>query len=188
MDTSAETSASLVKTAVARVFQQCGSHLTVKEAVLIALASRCRDRDDVIRNLFSERDVNLYLSTSLDAIQPSVAEFGALVRQAVSHSSATAVAQARRPELAPRLEEIQRALRCTLSETRQREHWARPGVALAAFAALHFDDCDAFVDSAVWGAVRADVRRLEELHQQLARKQTALSLLSGSLEALACGF
>lgn len=188
MDVDAKASATLVKTAIARVFERCGAHLSVQNAAFLALASRCRDRNDVVQNVFSTRDVSLYIDDALDALQPSVDEFGALVRQAVAHASADAAAQAKRPELAPHVSQMERALKCTLSETRQRDHWQRPAVALATFAALHFEDCSAFVDAAVWGAVRADLRRLDELHQRVARGQTQLSLLSGSLEALACGF
>ena len=83
--------------------------------------------------------------------------------------------------------QMERALGCTLSELRQKAHWGNAAVRLAAVLSLYYEDPLDYVDTAVWGTVRADKRRVEDLHERLAHESAPLLLLSSAAEALVDG-
>ena len=140
-----------------------------------------------VRSLFARRHAALLLSHA-DALQPSASEFGAIVRFACASKPALAQELLARAEMRTAVERMRDALRCTLAEQRQRAHWdENAAVPLAVFLALHFDEPESFVDAAVWGAVRADRRRIEELRQRLSATPTQLLLVSECAEVLAAG-
>lgn len=187
MDAQPGDSALLVKRAVARVFTTIGSHVSVKQAIMAMLASRCRDRQDIIFNLFPSRDASACMK-QIDMLKPGVDEFAAIVRTAVQYAASSVTTSGSHKEMTNVLTDMSEALRCTLAEGRQREHWKKAPVPLAVFTALHFEDPEEFVDAAVYGTVRADGRRIEELHQKIASHETQLLLLMRAVEALASGF
>ena len=58
---------------------------------------------------------------------------------------------------------LERALRCTLTEKRAQTAWARSSTKLGCHLALHMTDAETRVGTCLGGIVRGDSRRLDEL-------------------------
>lgn len=184
MDIGRQDSADLLRTAMVRCRGIVGAHIASDKALMAGLVAGCRDRDDLFTNLFSSRDVRYHLLPNADKLRLSVDEFGALVRSAVRRAPVAAAACAACTDMATHSAQMERALTCTLSEQRQQKHWTNASVRLATAVSLYYDEPIEFVNAAVWGTVRADKRRVEDLHERLAQNAAPLMLLAAAVEAL----
>lgn len=187
MDVGAHDSAERLRTAVARCCNIVGSHIAPEKAVMAGLVASCRDREDMYLNMFSTSEVKRAILPNVDKLKLSVDEFGALVRAAVRRASSSTHSVATSADMTVYRAQMERALSCTLSEPRQKTHWGNAAVRVAAVLSLHYEDPLDYVDTAVWGTVRADKRRVEDLHERLAHESAPLLLLSSAAEALVNG-
>ena len=73
------------------------------------------------------------------------------------------------PPLSPGFpfEKITGAIRCTAAESEQGARYERPWTKALCYVAVHLEDADAALTSALGTLVRADARRMEELREQL---------------------
>lgn len=67
------------------------------------------------------------------------------------------------PTFAANVDNLERALRCTLVEQRAQTAWVRVATKLGCHLALHMTDAEARVGTCLGGIVRGDSRRLDEL-------------------------
>ena len=109
------------------------------------------------------------------------------MRSAVRRAPTSAAAVVAAADMATHGTQMERALTCTLSEPRQQKHWVNASVRLATAVSLYYEEPIEFVNAAVWGTVRADKRRVEDLHERLAQNAAPLMLLGAAIEALVEG-
>ena len=187
MDTSQQDSADILRKAITRCRDIVGAHVNSENAIMCGLAAGCRDSNDIFLNLFSSRDVKYHIAPNADKLRLSVNEFGALVRSAVRRAPLSCAKVVAFKDMEGHITRMERALVCTLSEQRQLKHWDSASVRLATMVSLYYDEPIEYVNAAVWGTVRADKRRVEDLHERMAHDTTPLMLLVHAIESLVEG-
>lgn len=80
---------------------------------------------------------------------------------------------------------IEKALKCSLDETRATEAWKRKSTRVAVFFALHMEDVESAVSASLGGLVKSDLRRLEDLRNEVEDEGSNELLLSTVILALA---
>lgn len=188
MDVSANQTADIIKTSLPHVMLQLGRDASVSLAIRVALVASCRDRDDLVQTLFSQRDARSLTPDVLDGCRLSAEQFGAIARFCVTNSSVNANNLVSEDHAQDAIFSIESALRCTLEEDRQCSHWQKAAVRVSCALAMYFEEPLAFVDSCVWGVVRADNRRLEEVRRAVESVPVPLLFVGGCIEALAQSF
>ena len=188
MNTSDTEAAAFLKNALARCIAKAGAHLSTTDAAKVALVATCRDREDLINTLFASREARSLTSQTLDACVLTPVEFGALVRFCVAFVSPDQERLCEGDDARSASLALERALVCTLGESRQRDHWKNAPVRIAAALAMNFAEPQDFVDAGVWGLVRADARRLEELRQDVESSPLQLLFVGEAVTALASSF
>lgn len=148
-----------------RVAANVAHRLDDKGALQLALACTMREPEDVVGFLFPALVAKQVLKnpktfalhheewmTLFGNNAAPVRDTGGLAKIVQSH------------EFAPGSTTMSSALRCTVAEPQQARLWARPWSQALCYLALHLEEPDAMVESVLGTVVKADSRRLEELH------------------------
>jgi len=80
---------------------------------------------------------------------------------------------------------VQGALRCTVEERDIAPQWARPVTKAACVFAMHTENHEDFLESALGSVVKADARRLDDLREQLEQEGTDTMTMAAAIVALA---
>lgn len=152
-------------------------------ALQLALACALRDPEAVVGFMFSSL-VARQVRGSAHKLALTRDEWDALFGGAATPLRDGGLNVVQSPEFRTPLHQMAQALRCTISETKQASVWARPWSQALAHVAVHLREPDVALESVLGAVVRADSRRLEELHASIDDDGYDTILMSSVLVAL----
>jgi len=147
-----------------RVASSVAHRLDDKSALQLALACAMRDPEEVVGFLFPALVAKQVLKAPKSFAlchDEWMTLFGGNATP-IRDGGLTQIVQSR--EFAPGAASMTTALRCTVAEQQQARIWARPWSQALCYLALHLESPDAMVESVLGTVVKADSRRIEELH------------------------
>ena len=165
--------------------QSKGVRVSEQQALQVALSAGTRCPEELFGFLFDSLLARKAAALK-DAAAITAAEFetlfGSRARPTCDGGISTVVSSA---EFAPHASGISSALRCTVMEKEPSSAWARGNGKAATFYSLHSVDPEQTVKRSLGGMVHADVRRLEELCNEIDSDGAEIMLLAQCILALA---
>lgn len=167
-----------------RVARVAGTRLDDRLSLQLALACAMRDPEDLVQFIAPRHVAQAVLKRKADvAVTPDEWEtvFGSGVLP-LRDGGVTAVVQS--AEFTPEIDKISSAMRCTVSEAEQGARYKRAWTRALCYVAVHFEEHDAALTSALGTLVYADARRMEELREELDDEGVETMLMTKVLKAL----
>ena len=169
----------------ARVAERIGPWVKDPECVQMALASAMREPGEMLEFLFS-RTVAKEAHKNAKSIAMTIGEWGALVG---SQSRVTKPAPVEvlcdDKAFKAGIQQVQNALRCTVEERDIAPTWSRAVTKTACVLAMHTENHEDFLESALGSVVKADARRLDDLRETLEQEGTDTMAMAAAIVALA---
>lgn len=147
-----------------RVGTHVATRLSDKEAVQVALAASMRDSEDVIGFLLPNHLARL-ANAARDKYKMLPTEWNVLFgvgTQAVRDGGLSAVVSSK--EFTPQVAKIANALKTTIGEKEQSAVWDRSWGKILVFMAMHLESPEDALLAVMGTVIKADNRRIEELH------------------------
>jgi len=181
---SATARAAIIVAVRERVNSTVAGRLNDREAIQVALAAALRDPEDVIGFLLPGHLARL-ANNSRDKFKMDHLEWNALFgngAQAVRDGGmARIVASA---EFEPQLARLSNTLKMTIGEKDQAVVWARTWSKVLCYVAMHLDVADEALLGVLGTIIKADNRRIEELHNSIDDDEAEVLLISKCIVAL----
>lgn len=162
-----------------------GVRVTEQQALQIALSAGTRFGEELFGFLFDNllaRKATALGATAAITNAEFELLFGSRSRATCDGGVAAVVTSA---EFAPHTKAITNALRCTILEKEPSSAWARGTGKATTFYGLHAAEPEHAVKLSLGGMVHADLRRLEELTNEIDSDGAEIMLLSQCILALA---
>ena len=169
----------------ARVAAACGGWLQPDECVQLALVASTRAHAQLLDFMFSSA-VAKTATVQAKALAITPAEFDALFGWQSRPVRTAALDLVVREEAFSRCAaRLEAAMRTTVTESDQRDIWARSWSRSVCVLGAHFDDHEEALSTALGNLVRGDLRRLEDVRQDLDDEGIDVMLVSSIVAALA---
>ena len=173
---------------VARVQNATGLAHSPKFALETAILASCTSSNDLF-DYFLPKHLRRTIGDAAESIGLSVAEFVAVATHPNARRAGAAdalVALESEEHVTVLRCRLENALRQTLAETSQAKTWTSPRVRVAAILALHRERGFLEALNALLGEiVRSDLRRIEDLREDLLEEGIDVFLIVNSTRALA---
>lgn len=154
------------------------------EAVQLAVALRMRAPDDVVRFLFPAHIAKAAL-LNRSSLAITTDEWRGLFAQNCRLRDTGLAAIVQSADFAKHRQGLETALRCTIAENAQQRVWQTAWGQALCVMATHLDAPDEILESTVGAIVKADARRLEEVHAAIDDDGAAEMFVSKLVIALA---
>ena len=167
-----------------RVAKAVGARLDDKLSLQLALACAMREPDDLVQ-FIAPRHVAAAVLKHRAAVAVTPEEWSIVFGHdapPLRDGGITAVVQS--GEFQPEIARIGESMKCTVAETEQGVRYARAWTRALCYVAVHFEEADDALASAVGTLVRADARRMEELRETLDEEGVETILMTKMLKAL----
>lgn len=167
-----------------RVAQGVNQRLDDKTSLQLAIASAMRSPDEVIGFMFSQNVARQALQKT-NQLALTRDEWAALFggeATPLRDGGLGALVQSR--EFQPGVKRIAQALRCTVNEIAQAQVWMRPWGQTLCYVAIHLNEPEVTLESVLGTVVKADSRRMEELHSQIDDDGCETMLMASAIMAL----
>jgi hypothetical protein len=169
----------------ARVALTIGSWVKDPECIQMATACAMRESADMLEFLFSGTVAKEALKHS-KGLMMTIGEWNALFGAHSRANRTTPVEELCAAECFQQpIRNVQGALRCTVEERDIAPQWARPVTKAACVFAMHTENHEDFLESALGSVVKADARRLDDLREQLEQEGTDTMTMAAAIVALA---
>lgn len=150
-----------------RINANVSGRLNEREAVQVALASSMRDSDDVIGFLLPVHLSRIVLR-SREVCKLQKDEWAGLFGfglQALRDGGIASIV--RSEEFGPEIVRLSNALKTTILEKDQQLAWDRSWSKILCYVAMHLDGADNALLGVMGTVIKADNRRIEELHNEI---------------------
>lgn len=168
-----------------RVNKHVSGRLNDREALQIAIAASLRDPEDVVGFLLPSQAAKM-AHNAIERFKVTAVEWTALFgngTQAVRDGGIANVVGS--TEFAPQLKRLQNALKMTIAEKDQLAVWERSWSKVLLYVAMHLEVADEALLGILGTVIKADNRRIEELHQTIDDDGPEVMLISKCIVALA---
>lgn len=167
-----------------RIGDRVGLWVKDPECIQMALASAMREPKEMLEFLFSKTIATDALKNA-KAVAMTIGEWNALVG---AHSRITKPAPVEvlceDSAFQTGILQVQNALRCTVEERDIAPTWSRAVTKTACVLAMHTENHEDFLESALGSVVKADARRLDDLRELLEQEGTDTMAMAAAIVAL----
>jgi hypothetical protein len=168
----------------ARVTPVTGNWLNDCECVQVAISASCREPLEVLGLLFA-KPVVVPLAAKLREVAITLTEWAVLFGHETRHTRTAESLEASKTELFIKENtRVESALRSTIIESVQKAAWTRPVNRVATHVGLHFESYAEALESTLGNVVRSDLRRLDDLREDLDQRGVSTMHLASLVTAL----
>jgi len=167
-----------------RVAANVASRLNDREAVQVALASAMRDPEEVLGFMLPHYLARMAVQAR-EKLKLQPTEWNSLFGHgstATRDGGISAVVQSK--EFVPQLQKVSNAIRTTIGEREQAVVWDRSWTKVLCYIAMHLEAADEALIGIMGTIIKADNRRIEELHCSIDDDGPEVMLVARCIVAL----
>ena len=168
-----------------RVSNRVGGWLKDEECVQLALACATRRPREVAEFMFASNVARTAAEVGYDVIGITKAEWKQLFGPNAQPTRIQKLSEVMRdPKFATATDELGKALQRTVEEPVQKAVWNKAWCKTILYSAMHMNNDEELMETALGNLVTSDTRRLEDLRSKIDEKGMEIMLLCTTLVAL----